>query len=312
MGTTCVTREQIQIARKADLYSYLLCKYPDYVAGAGVNLLHLREHDSVYVKRGVSGYHAFSSGEHGNPIDFLLHYLHFSSFVEAVMELCAFETGEKNRSPASCVLSPPASSSPSPSPSVRPMTIPVPDRPPFLRIFRYLMRRGFPKDFLDLLVRRGILYQEAATGNAVFISPQRDYCELRGTGGKPFHGVRKTSSNRFWYWKEQLLGHAEAAFITEGAIDALSLYLLHRRTGHSLPYVYIAIGGVANQKTIDRIQKQIPAVLAVDNDSAGEACRNRNSTLPFILPRNKDWNEDLCDDFPVSELEKYVIPAFLR
>ena len=37
------------------------------------------------------------------------------------------------------------------------------------------------------------------------------------------------------------------------------------------------------------------AVLAVDNDPASENCRQRNPELSVLIPKNKDWNEDLCD-----------------
>lgn len=66
----------------------------------------------------------------------------------------------------------------------------------------------------------------------------------------------------------------------------------NKRTGEIFLY-YISIGGAAKQPAIDRIKRQIKTVLAVDNDSAGQICRDRNSELPFILPVTKDWNEDL-------------------
>lgn len=312
MEMKSVNREQARIARRADLYSYLLSRFPDRVTRVGTSLVHLKDHDSVYVKRGFSGYNAFSSGDHGNPIDFLLKYLQFPGYVEAVTELYLFETGRyPANAPAPAV---PLSSSPGPpSPSLpRPMAIPPPDRPPFRRMYRYLQSRGIPEEFLDQLVDSGVLYQEAQTGNAVFISPEHDCCELRGTGSKPFHGVRRTSSNRFWYWNPHPGIRADLVFVTEGAIDALSLCLLHRQVGFDIPCVYVSIAGVANQRTIDRIKKQRPTVLAVDNDSAGEGCRARNPELPFILPRKKDWNEDLREGFPLPLVEESVIPSSLQ
>ena len=60
--------------------------------------------------------------------------------------------------------------------------------------------------------------------------------------------------------------------------------------------VYVSIGGVANQQTINRLikgSKHSNVVLAVDNDQAGQDCRDRNPDLTYILPKNKDWNDDL-------------------
>lgn len=57
--------------------------------------------------------------------------------------------------------------------------------------------------------------------------------------------------------------------------------------------MYCEIAGVANQQAIERIRAWLPTVLAVDNDTAGEQCRNRNSGIPALISRGKDWNEDL-------------------
>ena len=60
------------------------------------------------------------------------------------------------------------------------------------------------------------------------------------------------------------------------------------------PAYYISIARVAKQPTIDRLKRsKIDLILAVDNDDAGQRCRNRNPDLEYILPVQKDWNEDL-------------------
>ena len=84
-------------------------------------------------------------------------------------------------------------------------------------------------------------------------------------------------------------------YICEAAIDALSLMLIHRQQGKTDPAVYVSIGGVANQQAIDRLKRQIPSVLAVDNDPAGDGCRARNPDLPTLIPVGKDWNDDLLN-----------------
>ena len=85
----------------------------------------------------------------------------------------------------------------------------------------------------------------------------------------------------------------KTAYVCEAAIDAVSLMLIHQAQGMNDPAVYVSIGGVANQRTIDRISKRIPVVLAVDNDPSGDSCRKRNPGLPVLIPSNKDWNDDL-------------------
>lgn len=62
--------------------------------------------------------------------------------------------------------------------------------------------------------------------------------------------------------------------------------------------MYCSIGGVSNQQRIDAVKSVMdsagkPTVLAVDNDPAGEKCRQRNPDCHTLVPRLKDWNADL-------------------
>lgn len=68
----------------------------------------------------------------------------------------------------------------------------------------------------------------------------------------------------------------ETAYDTEVAIDAVSLWLLHRKSGRNVPrYLYASIGGVSNYTAIDRISDCMHTVPSVDNDPPGEAYRER-------------------------------------
>lgn len=239
---------------------------------------------SIYIRKGFASYTDFSKGnEHGNPIDFLVRHLGYS-FVDAVLSLTeGMAVAEPAEMPAAL---PPAG---------RSIRLPERAAPPYQRVYAYLLGRGIPSSVIRFLFQRGLLYQERDHGNAVFINPERDYCEIRGTytyAQKPFHGCRKTKPDRFWY----ILSHGKkpvTAYLCESAIDAISLFILHHREGLQDPAVYISIGGVSNQRTIDRVKKRMPAVLSVDNDNAGKLCRERNPDIPSLVPARKDWNEDL-------------------
>ena len=65
-----VTRDRIRLARKADLARFLLQRHPDLFRNSG-NSLYMKSRDSLYIRKGFPGYTDFSSGGHGNPIDFL-------------------------------------------------------------------------------------------------------------------------------------------------------------------------------------------------------------------------------------------------
>ena len=271
-----MTKEQIRQARRVNLADYLLYTRPSEFKEAG-QCIFQRNKTSLYIKRSVPGYMDFSSNEHGNSIDFLTRRLGFS-FPAAVMELCRF-SGQTDL-PAE------------PNDAEKTFTLPDLAPPPYYRVYAYLTMRGIPEKLISRMIREGILYQDAPYGNAVFVSSEKDYCEIRGTGSKPFHGCRKKRPDRFWCISNSHIP-VDHAYICEAAIDAVSLLLLHERQGIKQPAVYISIGGVANQKTIDHIKRRIPTTLAVDNDVAGDACRNRNKDLPFLIPEHKDWNDDL-------------------
>ncbi len=267
-----VTKEQIRQARKASLADYLLRECPADVKIVGTSLC-LRTNPSLYVKKSIPGYHDFATGEHGNSIDFLTRHLNYS-FTEAVTALCRISAPSFNATT-----------------ETKQFSLPQQAEHPFHKVMVYLTGRGIPKSLVTHLIQEGLLYQDQR-GNAVFVDPDESYCEIRGTGtGNHFHGCRKKASDRFWYFLTD--PKPEAVYICEAAIDALSLMLIHLRVGRNDPAAYVSIGGVTNQRTIDRLKRKPGAVLAIDNDHAGEECRKRNPDLPALIPDGKDWNEDL-------------------
>lgn len=288
MSQNHVNRTQIRAARTADLYGYLETCHASLVRRTG-HCLYLRERDSVYIKKGIPGYMDFSSGSHGNSIDFLMRYLNYR-FIDAVLALTGTITMDTKRD-----LDFHNNSRRLSSDGIKTLDPPPCAPRPFHRLHAYLQMRGIPIEMIARMEKQGILYQEVKYGNAIFINPQGDYCEIRGTYGgsrNHFHSCRKTSADRFWYiFGEEM--KPQRAFICESAIDAVSLLLLHMKTMSSLPFAYVSIGGVYNQKAINRIKQRIPSIIAVDHDKAGEICRQRNSELPFLIPTYKDWNEDL-------------------
>lgn len=146
-----------------------------------------------------------------------------------------------------------------------------------------------------MLLSQDAIYQEKKWNNIVFINREKDFAELRGTCtyGKPFHGVAPNCRHDgFWWFRTSR--DARTAYIREAAIDAVSLYELHKLQKHPEDAYYISIAGVSKQAAIDRVKNSsLTPVLAVDNDGAGQKCRDRNPELAYILPANKDWNEDL-------------------
>lgn len=146
-----------------------------------------------------------------------------------------------------------------------------------------------------LLLEKRLIYQDLRN-NVVFVNEDRDFCEIRGTYlSKSFHQCRKVSKDS--YWAFSLVDEPQSAFICEAAIDALSLLQLHLyHSSIPMTAAYCSIAGVMNQAAILHIaEKYYSPVLAVDNDRAGNACRERNPSFKSICPVLKDWNEDLIN-----------------
>lgn len=274
-------------ARSVDLYGFLLSKHPDLFKKTSNNL-YLKDNNSLVIHVGARTYHDFATGEAGKGIDFLMNHMNYSfqDAVLALIEHAGFSTE------ADYVVA----SEPTDMPRFRTIQLPAPAPLPHSRMYAFLLSRGIPANMIRHLAEHGLLYQSAGRNNVVFVNRERDYFEQRGTCTfieKPFHSCGKTRSDRFWYF---MGGNTkpDRVYITEGAIDAISLFLLHSQKQISTASsVYASIGGVSNYATIDRISKQIRTILAVDNDNAGDLCRKRYPALESILPVHKDWNEDL-------------------
>ena len=309
-------------ACKVDLAAWLLRHHPEAVELKYGSVI-LRDNHHVSVKEGYSGYYNFKTGESGNSIDYLMNYLGYDypTAVEVLNDEhpvldCQMEKQKRNASY-----------------EMMSKSINLPDAAPDCRrVYAYLRTRGIPGDIITMLNRNGLIYESAHHHNAVFVNADRDYCEIRGTNTyadgrckkspqcndynpsehrwcscmqecnqykhSSFHGCRKARADRFWYFYKP--GETvEKIYVCEAAIDAISLYCLHKRTTSSADAgAYISIGGVSNQQTVDRIKHHslCPVIIAVDNDQAGEACRMRNPELLAIIPEHKDWNEDLIKE----------------
>lgn len=324
-----VGKPAIWRARRTNLYDYLLEYHPNGVTQEGDSLRLNRNH-SVSIKIGWSGYKDFATGETGNAVECLMRFFDYG-FKDAVAALAVYDgmaeedldIPEGNlgiptevvklhglpeatgTAPGPQGISPPPvlrQNPQKPPPAPKPFVPPEPFQGPYRQLFAYLVQqRGIPAGLVQRLVDGGLLYQDAAHGNAVFINQAKTYAELRGTmTGKPFHGLAPGSSQEdFWWFKPGLpASPVTAAFVCEGAIDAMSLYLLRQPLPPGDNPMYCSIGGVANQQRIDMIKSCMgaagrPTILAVDNDPAGEKCRQRNPDCSTLLPTLKDWNADL-------------------
>lgn len=263
--------EKIQAARHADLYSYLLTAHPDEFTIEGGSLRPTFNH-SISIAPGYHGFVDFSpNAEHrsGNSIDFLMWYMNYSlpRAVNALLDELYIAPIKHMERP------------------YKPIFPPKIDYP--RRVTKYLNSRGISQQTINYLLGHELIYEDI-NHNAIFINSTGDWGEIRGTLSVPYHCII-TGARHDGYWSLSV-GEIRRAYICEASIDAISLYELTRRQG-----VYISIGGVGKQPAIERIKRDFDeVVLAVDNDKAGEECRKINADLKAMIPKKKDWNDDLC------------------
>lgn len=307
-------------ARRVCLYDFLLSRHPGAVEQEG-DSLRLRSDHSVSVKRGYAGFTDFADGGTGNAIEYLTNYLDYE-FQDAVAALCEFDgmAPDEISRPEPSTLAPGAATSPK-TPQAKETAQDAPERPQeppkapprvfvppepvqgqYRQLYAYLtQQRGIPPALVQILINDGLLYQEREHNNMVFIDPARTFAEYRGTNSfVPFHRVDFSDPAAFWWFKPRgLFSNPTTAYICEGAIDAISLYVLLSSDGanNARDGLYCSIGGVANQQRIDRIKAGMAAagcttIIAVDSDQAGEQCRQRNPDCKVMTPGGvKDWNE---------------------
>ena len=277
-----VSKKQIASARHADLYAFLM-KYHSSNFKTEGDSIRPKDNHSISIKKGYHGYKDFSTEETGNSIEFLTNHMGYT-FVEAVQAL----------SDVSALAQQPTDVQQDGIENVPPK-FPEPVNGMYKNLFAFLKNRSISAETIQNLVKQKLLYQEKSKNNIVFINMERDFAELRGTYtfGNPFHGI-VTGSRHDGFWWFRTSKHASKCYICEAAIDAISLYELHKIQGNHEDAYYISIAGVAKQPAIDRLKKyKYKLIVAVDNDDAGQQCRDRNSELEYIIPMHKDWNEDL-------------------
>jgi Plasmid recombination enzyme/Toprim-like len=162
----------------------------------------------------------------------------------------------------------------------------VPEHWPKVREYLTEIRR-LSVDLVDRFHKVGKVYADKFK-NCVFVLGSGEGVALRGTGDKPFHGVR---GEKVPFVIEGRGDDQRVAFV-ESAIDALSLHEIGF-TGR-----IVAMSGsssaLAKAEAESCREQGLEVVAAFDGDKAGEAmARNLGQPCKRLRPEGKDWNEDL-------------------
>jgi hypothetical protein len=166
---------------------------------------------------------------------------------------------------------------------------------------QYLTKvRCISEKLIDKLHEMGRLYADKYR-NAVFVLGKGEGVELRGTGDKPFHGVRGTKSP--FYLQER--GEKKVAFV-ESSIDALSLHDM----GFKGRIVSTAGNSTEYARKLAEMHKEagFTVVAAFDNDKAGEKMAANLQACERLRSKGKDWNDDLRNHRTTSQEREAMKP----
>ena len=281
------TKEEREQARRTDLASFLISQR-ESVKKSGSEYEWLDGSQKVTI-RGNLWYHQYEQ-KGGDAIDFVRRFYN-KDYVGAVQFLLNQTCGNLMKSA---------------SIERKQKPFKLPERNDRMsRVFSYLLlTRGVDKEVLCEFVREKMIYESAKYHNAVFVGYDSDgnpcHAHLRGTvSSNAFKGNISGSKPKYsFHWN----GTSDKLFLFEAPIDMLSFISMHKDNWKS--HTYVASCSVSD-RVLFQCLKDNPSIkkvyLCFDNDEAGQTANKRiaeklnkmNIQNEILIPKNKDWNEDL-------------------
>jgi len=290
MGYVYFTDDQKQRANAVDLEDFLI-RQGEKLLRSGREKRLASDH-SITV-RGNEWYdHAAEKG--GCAIDFVQMF-YGRSFPDAVTMLLNGEQGQAYR--------PSEQRKPEPS---RPFVLPEANHD-MRRVYAYLTKtRCLDREVVSAFARAKMLYEDARYHNAVFVGFDKEgvarHAHKRGTytQGEPFKGNVDGCDPRYSFHHT---GQSDTVYVFEAPIDMLSFLSLYQQDWQR--HSYVSLCGVAEHALLQLLEEnpQVKKIgLCLDNDKVGLKARERLTGILAekgygevfsLLPRQKDWNEDL-------------------
>ena len=278
------TEEQKQAANAVDLECFLVC--------CGEQLLpsgrekRLGSNHSITIRGNTWFDHA--TGQGGKTVSFVRYYygLRFPEAVQMLLD-----------SSVAPWVAPPEEE-------------PQPFSPPIAyenmhRVFAYLCKaRGIDNGIVAAFARRKLIYEDVLYHNVVFAGIDEAgmirHAHKRSTNqkGRPFKQNVAGSDPRYSF---HVTGSDGLLFVFESPIDLLSYITIHQDNWEQ--HSYVACCGTSTIPLSWMLEQRpyMQVFLCYDNDKAGlSACQRAEKLLDErgisnrrLLPKNKDWNDDL-------------------
>ena len=175
------------------------------------------------------------------------------------------------------------------------------------RVYAYLIKQRFINpEVITHFAKQRLLYEDKKHHNAVFVGvdgngiPRQAHKRSTTTFGNSFRQTVEGSDTRYSFAH---FGANNKLFVFEAPIDMLSFISLYPKDWeHSS---YIAMNGVYESAVLTALEEHPnldTILICTDNDEGGIDANDRLSVIlrehgyeriTRVLPRNKDWNEDL-------------------
>lgn len=175
------------------------------------------------------------------------------------------------------------------------------------RVFAYLIKQRFiAPEIITHFAKNHTLYEDKEHHNAVFVGvdengvPHQAHKRGTSTFGKSFRQTVEDSDTKYSFAH---FGESGKLFVFEAPIDMLSYLTLYPQNWQK--HSYIAMNGVYENAVLTALNchsNLTEIVICTDNDVGGidaadrlrDVLRDNNyENISRILPKNKDWNEDL-------------------
>lgn len=306
------TEEQKEQANQTDL--------EDFLQRRGEKLLPSGREKRLASDRSVtirgSRWYDHEAERGGGAVSFLQAFHHLS-YPDAVKLLLGWETGETYRTASKGAA------------AIKDFALP-PESPSMRRLYAYLLQhRGISRDIVTAFVRAKLLYESlesSADGqkeyhHAVFVGRDEHgaarHAHKRGlyTRGSYKRNVAGSDTKYSFHWT----GTSGELYVFEAPIDLLSFLTLYPEDWRE--HSYVACCGISSSPVkamLDRLPQVRTVFLCLDNDKAGHTASKRMAELvrdlsldaKRLLPRGKDWNEDLLSQRAEMSKDPVLCPGF--
>lgn len=295
-------KQEIPIQRVIEACGYTLQR-----TGSHYNL---KEHDSLMVYPDSNSFYRFSTQQGGSSIDFLMQMQGMSQ-AEAIRTLASQLT--ERPTPLPQQKQPPV------APIKKELELPAACSGKYSRAMAYLTQtRCIDQEVVSYLMRQkgngSYLYQDDRN-NVVFVGVNAEgnpayACRRSTLTASSFKGDVKGSDGDVGWFVDH---HASKLYVTEAAIDAMSLMTMRKEAGHAIDSAsYLSLGGVSKITALENCLREHPeireVVAACDRDDAG---RDGNARIADLVKEQfpgvgvkifdnfgsqdaKDLNEALC------------------